>query len=346
MVKRDIVVIGSSAGGVVALQELVARLPADCMASFFVVQHVSANGRSILPTILSHAGPLKAKHPHDGEPIAAGMIYVAPPDHHLLLEDKHILIKRGPKENRFRPSIDALFRSAAYTFGSRVIGVVLTGLLDDGTSGMWSIKRQGGVGIIQEPEEALYPSMPRSVLEYVDVDYQLPISEIGPLLYQLTAQPAPTEPEMPAEEADRFKTELRMAAQQYVFDSGFKKLGPPTLLTCPECHGALVSIKEGKLERFRCHTGHAFTASDLLAEISKATEDSLWNTIRGLEEAIMILEQAAKSYDEADNSMATEVIRQKIQHIKDQTGVIREIIVHSEQLSVAVASSKQVFGQE
>ena len=137
-----------------------------------------------------------------------------------------------------------------------------------------------------------------------------------------------------------------MAAQQYVFDSGFKKLGLPTLLTCPECHGALVGIKEGKLERFRCHTGHAFTAGDLLAEISKATEDSLWNTIRGLEEAIMILEQAAKSFNEAGNSIATEAIRQKIQRIKDQTGIIREIIVHSELISGDVENSRQASQQQ
>jgi len=164
MPKRDIVVIGASAGGVYASQDLVASLPEDFDAAIFVVLHVAAHSPSFLPNILKASGALVAVHPNDGEAIASGRIYVAPPDHHLLIEGNRVLVKKGPKENRFRPSIDALFRSAAYTFGPRVIGVVLTGMLNDGTSGMWSVKRLGGVGIIQEPAEALYPSMPASVL--------------------------------------------------------------------------------------------------------------------------------------------------------------------------------------
>ncbi len=176
MAKRDIIVIGSSAGGVLALQELVASLPVGFKVPIFIVQHIPPTSTSMMPQILSRVGLLKAVHPRDGDPIEEGHIYLAPPDHHMLVERDRILIKKGPKENRFRPSIDALFRSAAYNYGSRVIGIVLTGLLDDGTSGMWSVKRLGGLGIVQQPQDAAYPSMPASVLEYVDVDYVSPLA--------------------------------------------------------------------------------------------------------------------------------------------------------------------------
>ena len=162
MAQRDIVVIGASAGGVAVLTELVQSLPADFHAAVFIVLHIPPHSPSVLPQILSAAGPLQAVHPVDGERIQKGRIYIASPDHHLLIEDGHVVVRKGPKENRFRPSVDALFRSAAYIYGPRVIGIVLTGTLDDGTSGLWSIKRLGGVAIIQEPKEAPFPSMPAS----------------------------------------------------------------------------------------------------------------------------------------------------------------------------------------
>src|SRR3954463_2702932 len=174
MTKRDIIVIGASAGGVNALMGLMKTLPADLNASIFIVLHLPPYSPSHLPEILTKNGPFKAVHPLDGEQIQPGRIYVAPPDHHMLVENSRIVVKKGPKENRFRPSIDALFRSAAYSYGARVIGVVLTGLLDDGTSGMWSVKRLGGISVIQLPEDALYPSMPESVQKHVEVDYSVP----------------------------------------------------------------------------------------------------------------------------------------------------------------------------
>lgn len=333
MAKRDIIVIGASAGGVMALKELIATLPADFKAPIFIVQHLSASSPSFLPEILNHAGALKARHPRDGDLIQAGCIYVAPPDHHLLLEADHVVVKKGPKENRFRPSIDALFRSAAYTFGTRVIGVVLTGLLNDGTSGMWSVKRLGGVGIIQEPEDALYPSMPESVLEYVEVDYVVPVARMAGLLVELTQETAPAEPTLTTDEQKRLETEIQIAAQVNAFDMGILDLGKLTPLTCPECSGALVSISEGKLIRYRCHTGHAYTASALLSELTKSVEDTLWSGVRGLEETVILLDQSEKVLAEAGDADGAEQFASKARETRERARRLHEFVYNQERIS-------------
>lgn len=331
MAKRDIVVIGASAGGVLAIKELAASLPATFNAPIFIVQHVASYATSMLPEILNHVGPLKAIHPNDGDPIRAGYIYIAPPDHHLLVETDRVLIKKGPKENRFRPSIDALFRSAAYTFGAGVIGVVLTGLLDDGTSGMWSIKRLGGIGIVQEPDDAQYPSMPSSVLEYVDVDHIVPLAELGALLTRLTTEEStPTPAELASDEKKRLETEVQIAAQKNAFDMGILDMGQLTPLTCPECSGALVRFSEGKLIRYRCHTGHAYTAGALLAEVDKSIEDNFWKTVRALEEAIILLDEAGKASTEGGDMNAAEKFFSKAQENRNRARQLHQFLFQQE----------------
>ncbi|GAB2523965.1 chemotaxis protein CheB [Spirosoma aerophilum] len=333
MIKRDIVVIGASAGGVLALKELVASLPADFSAPIFIVQHVAPYATSMMPAILNHVGPLKAVHPMDGDPIQAGYIYIAPPDHHILVESDRVLVKKGPKENRFRPSIDALFRSAAYTFGSRVIGVVLTGLLDDGTSGMWSVKRLGGLGIVQQPDDAQYPSMPSSVLEYVDVDHVVPLTELAALLYRLTTEEdAPTPPELSPDEKERLETEIKIASQTNAFEMGILDMGDLTPLTCPECSGALVRFREGKLIRFRCHTGHAYTAGALLAEVDKSVEDNLWKSVRAIEEAIMLLEESGRASAEGGDAASAEKFFSKARENRDRANKLHEFIFQQDPL--------------
>jgi two-component system chemotaxis response regulator CheB len=185
---RDIVVIGASAGGVEALQAVAAGLPANFPAAVFVVLHVAPRSHSFLPEILNASGPLPACHAEDGAQIEKGRIYIAPPDRHMIVERHHIHLTFGPKDNHQRPSINVMFRSAAAAYGPRVIGVVLTGQLDDGTAGLWEIKRHGGVIMAQNPEEAAFPSMPLSALREIEVDYTVRISELGPLLSLLTRQ--------------------------------------------------------------------------------------------------------------------------------------------------------------
>jgi two-component system chemotaxis response regulator CheB len=190
-------VLGTSAGGVEALKILVGGLPHDLPATLFIVLHLLPERPSGLAQILSWAGPLPATQAVNGEPITQGHIYVAPPDHHLLVEPGHVCCTHGPKEHRFRPAVDVLFRSAAYAYGPRVVGVVLTGMLDDGTAGLWAIKDHGGVVIVQAPQEALWASMPQNALQQVAVDYCLPLAEVAPTLVRLSATPTPEERAFP-----------------------------------------------------------------------------------------------------------------------------------------------------
>jgi two-component system chemotaxis response regulator CheB len=339
MAKRDIVVIGASAGGVYALKALAASLPADFKATIFVVLHLSPHSPSYMPEILNHSGPLIASHPKDGEPIQQGHIYVAPPDHHLLVEYDQVIVKKGPKENRFRPSIDALFRSAAYSYGPRVIGVVLTGLLDDGTSGMWSVKRLGGLAVIQEPEDALYSSMPDNVLLNVDIDHQVPITKLASLLCELVNETVPDKASPMDVDMNRMETEVNIAAQENAFELGILNLGDLTPLTCPECNGALVSIKEGKLVRYRCHTGHSYTASTLLADVTTSVEESFWKAVRSLEEAVILLEQSARQFAEGGNEAAAKQFEQKARETRERAAKTRNFVFQQEKLSEDIANN-------
>jgi two-component system, chemotaxis family, protein-glutamate methylesterase/glutaminase len=206
---HDIIVVGTSAGGVEALQILVGGLPCYLLAEIFIVLHVAPTSPSFLDEILTRAGPLPATQGVDGELITPGRIYVAPPDHYLLLEAGHVRVTRGPKENRFRPALDGLFRSATYAYGPRVIGVILTGALDDGTAGLWAVKDRGGLAVVQAPLDALHTSMPQSALRHVAVDYCMPLAKLAPILVRLATEPAPTEGGFPVSKCWPLKHRLR-----------------------------------------------------------------------------------------------------------------------------------------
>ncbi len=340
MANKDIIVIGASAGGLNAMMELVRQLPADFPASVFIVQHISPSSPSYLPQILNRDSPVECLHPKDGQRIEKGKIYIAAPDHHLLIEKNSILVKKGPKENRFRPSVDALFRSAAYNYGTRTIGIILSGLLDDGTSGLWSIKRLGGTTIVQSPDDALYPDMPVNALEYVEADHILPVSKIGSVLVTLIAEPAPQQPDVPHEDIERLATELQIASQTTDTDMPSLKLGIPLSLTCPECNGALSRIEENEIVRYRCHTGHAFTESALLADITKCIEEDLWKAIRGLDESILLLEEMSGRSN--GKEWAAKALHQKISDARKHSEAIRKTLVNTEQLSGDTITTRTV----
>jgi two-component system, chemotaxis family, protein-glutamate methylesterase/glutaminase len=327
------IVIGASAGGVEALKELVARLPADLPAAVFVVLHIPPFVASNLPAILARAGPMPAVHPRDGQPVEAGVIYVAPPDHHLLIEGERVAVKKGPKENRFRPSIDALFRSAAYVYRARAIGVVLSGALDDGTSGLWTIKRLGGVAIVQQPNQARFETMPRSALENVEVDHTVPATEIGALLVRLIGEQSAPGTLMDNEVGSRIATEVSIAADDAAFQKGVMALGQLTPFTCPECHGALVRIAEGKLSRFRCHTGHGYTDSALLEAVMEETGEMLWQVIRSLEESSMLLDHMGRHLETAGDPERARAFLAKARQIEKRSRTFHEAVRDHESLS-------------
>jgi two-component system chemotaxis response regulator CheB len=342
-IKRDIIVIGSSAGGVKSLIEFVKGLPHDFPGSIFITQHIAPYTESVLPDILSMMGPLEAVHPQDGQRIEPGKIYVAPPDRHLLLEKGKILVTRGPKENRFRPSVDALFRSAAYVYGPRVIGVVLSGYLDDGTSGLWSVKRLGGLAVVQDPEDAAFPDMPANVLEFVEADHVVPIAELAALLNKLTNEPAPPKLKIKKEDLEKLEIELAIARHDDAFRMGIIEKGELTAFTCPDCHGALTKLIEGNLIRFRCHTGHAYTISALLSEVTESVESTMTQAMRGLEETNMLLEQLGRHFEEADKKEVAAIFFQKAQEMAKRSRIIHDSIFNHQLISADLQHHKGNF---
>lgn len=280
--RRDCVVIGASAGGVEALRTLVSLLPTDFPAAVLVVLHVPAIGTSALPAILNRAGPLNARHAVDGDPMTPGQILVAPPDQHLIVYDGAVTLSRGPQENGHRPAIDVLFRSAARAKGSRVIGVVLSGALDDGAAGMLAVSARGGGCLVQAFDEALYDSMPRAAWAAAENTEILPVSELAGRLTELVEEQG--HPADPAPPSNLMQTETAMADLDPEALHDPDRPGRPSGFACPDCHGALFEITEGTLLRYRCRVGHAWSAESLVARQTVDLESALWMALRSLEE--------------------------------------------------------------
>lgn len=293
MLNRDLVVIGASAGGIEALQQICRQLPADLNASVLVVVHMSANSGGTLPRILSRAGALPAVCPADGETIAKGRIYVAPPDRHMIMDGETIRVIKGPRENRHRPAIDPTLRSAARSYGRRTIAVVLTGSLDDGTSGLMVICAAGGEAVVQDPETAMFPSMPTHALKRVPDAIVAPLSEIASVITRLVAEELSdaTEAEFVAMDAHRREAERSEYHMPEVEDEIHS--ANPSSFGCPECGGVLWEIDQEGLLRFRCRVGHAYTAMHLRAEQRHALESALWSALRALEESAALYHRMA-----------------------------------------------------
>jgi two-component system chemotaxis response regulator CheB len=300
---RDIVVIGASLGGVETLPRLVADLPADLPAAVLVVQHIAADAPSFLAERLDAAGPLPAKPAINHELLRPGRIYVGVPDHHLMIEGDQVRLSRGPKESHARPSVDVLFRSAAYSAGPRVIGILLTGLLDDGTAGLWAIKDRGGSAIVQSPAEAVHPSMPRSALRHVKVDYTLEIADIPNVLRSLTRERIEIKER---DVNDKLEIETRISLEENPLDRRVRGIGTPSFYTCPDCHGSMVAIEEGSIRRFRCHTGHAYTGRALLDRSLPVIEETLWSALAQAEERESLLRELAEQRRSQEPQTAAE----------------------------------------
>jgi two-component system chemotaxis response regulator CheB len=302
MTQRDIIVIGASAGGVEALRQLVGGLPSTIRASIFVVLHLPASEKSRLPEILAAAGRLPAAHAKDEEPIRPGRIYVAKPNLHMLLKHDRVKLWAGPKENYSRPAIDPLFRTAAETCGSRVIGVVLTGLLDDGSGGLIDIKKHGGIAVVQDPDDAPFSSMPENALKRDHVDYCVRVSEMPGLLAALVS----------GARIETSKEEIPMPDEAYSH----------TDLTCPECRGPLSERSDGGLMEFRCRVGHVYSLESAIAAHSDTEERTLWSGVVALEESASLLRKAAAHVrpDKAERMIA------RADSALEKARVIREML--------------------
>jgi len=332
MPNNHVVVIGASAGGIEALRVVVAGLPRDFPAPIGIVLHMAPQSPGLLDAILSRAGHLPAVSIRDHARLKPGHIYVAAPDRHMLLEPGVVRATKGPRENRFRPAIDPLFRSAAQVYGPAAIGVVLTGNLDDGTAGLWTIKQLGGTAIVQDPADAMFPDMPRSAITHVAVDHTVPLNEIAPLLVRLTGETiAPPTPPAPR----TVEVEMKIAKEENPVAAGIEQIGAPSPYACPECHGVLLQLKEGNRVRFRCHTGHAYSAESLLAAVDEGIEASLSVAIRTLEEGRLLLcglaDHLASAHDDAG---AAKALVERADEARRQAEVIRKVALDREPLGV------------
>ncbi len=301
MPKQDIFVVGASAGGVEALQQLVSQLPADFPGALFIVLHIPPRAQSYLPQILGRSSRLPVIHAPDGSKIEHGQIYVAPPDHHLLIERDHVHLSLGPKEQHHRPCINVLFRSAALAYGEQVAGVILTGELDDGTAGLWEVKRRGGIAIVQNPEEATFPSMPVSALREVEADYIIGVRVMGELLARLARDGA--RHKGPEIEATNMKPEI-------------------VDLTCPDCRGTIWEVRRGNGKEYRCRVGHTFSPRSMLSEHFSAQEKALYGAIVTLEEGASLATRLADQFEAPLNQR----LRSEASQRQTQADAIRKIL--------------------
>jgi two-component system chemotaxis response regulator CheB len=327
---RDIIVVGASAGGVEALCEIASGLLPNLPAAVFVVLHLAPEATSVLPRILERAGPLPAAHPADMQPILPGRFYVAPPDRHLMIGPGVVRVVRGATENRHRPAVDPLFRTAARTYGPRVAGVILTGGGDDGTAGLLEVKRSGGIAVVQDPEEAFCPRMPRSALEFVEVDYRLPLREIAPLLARLCRMP--TDPcgtrdrPRPMMEPDSLSPSIE---EEISRPENEVMPGPPFGFTCPDCHGHLWEVQDGGLLRFRCRVGHAYTAESLFMGKQQVVESTLWAALNAFEEHGALARRMAAHARERGHDFTAQRMDLRAEEAAQHAGVLRDLLTQA-----------------
>lgn len=321
--KRSIIVVGASAGGIDVLTQLVRYLPENFEASLFITVHFPSESTSLLPQILSRISKLPARHPLQGESILPGHIYVAPPNYHLLVRRGQMHLSQGPRENGHRPAIDTLFRSAAHSYGRQTIGVVLSGMLDDGTAGLAVIKSRGGVAIAQDPAEATFDGMVRSAIAHVRVDYILPVEAIARQLIQLVGEKLEDDKAMP----DEIMNEADLVFQDKTEREDGQHANSPTPITCPDCGGVLWELREGASIRFRCHVGHAYSADSLVAEQTDDVERALWSAIRALEEKAALARRMAAQARRSARSLSENQFVARAEEAEHHANMVRQVVM-------------------
>jgi two-component system chemotaxis response regulator CheB len=320
---RFIVVIGASAGGSLVLPDLLTQLSVDMNIAVFIVLHVSKKsvGNMLVERLQKHTS-FKCKLPRHNETIKSGHVYVAKPDHHMMVKGEKILIGKGPMENRYRPSIDALFRSAAVEYDSFTIGIILSGMLEDGASGMMAIKRSGGTCIIQDPDQAKYPDMPLSVARHFKPDFSVPVEKMGEAISKsLTKSIKKTK--IP----DELVKEAFIAEKVYVGIDKVQEIGTNSLYSCPDCGGGLWEIDSNGEKSYRCHVGHAFTEQALVGAMETTTETALWTALRIIEERKNLLKGLAAR--EKGRQNVNDHYKARIAELEKQTEQIKKVLFNT-----------------
>ena len=329
MAGQEIIVVGASSGGIEALKELVRGLPSGFPVSLFVVCHFPAGARSALPEILSRAGPLLATHAEDGEPFYPGHIYIAPPDWHLMVgPDRRIRLSKAARENRHRPAIDPLFRSAARHYGPRAIGLILSGSLSDGVAGLLAIQMAGGLTIVQEPNDAIIADLPRNAIRVVSADHVAPAADLAALLTSIVQQeiaPNRSSPMSDPINAMQDVVEHDMAQQ-----SRDERQGQVSVFTCPECGGALWQVRQQELVQFRCHVGHVYNGEVLLAEQSEALEAALWTAVRTFREQSILASQLAHRVRAAGNVDSADRFAEQSRQAARYGSLIQQLLLNGD----------------
>jgi two-component system chemotaxis response regulator CheB len=319
---RDIVAIGCSAGGVDALPRILQQLSPDLGAAILIVQHIAPTSTPHLAAILGRTSRLSVDWAEQGAQIVPGRVYVAPPDAHLLVTDGHIRLTKGARENHSRPSIDKLFRSVAAEYAGRVVGVLLTGMLDDGVAGLRAIHEAGGVAIVQDPADAAFAELPRRALVAFDPDRVLPIDAIGGAITAIVGERAS------AVTAPRdLALEARIDREAPASPEMMGELGTQTAMSCPECHGPMWQVGDEAVRRFRCYLGHAVTARELLHASAAEVESALWSAVRALNDRATTLETLATDAARVGNHQSAETYASRARETRQQAELARRFML-------------------
>ncbi len=332
--RHDTVVVGASAGGIDALSSLLRDLPDDLAAAVLIVLHIATDAGGLLPRLLANGSRLPVRAAEDGAPLVMGEVRVAKANCHLIVEPGVMRVVRGPRENRFRPAIDPLFRSAAWAYGPRVIGVLLSGMLDDGTAGLWAIKTCGGIAVVQDPDDAAYGAMPRHAIDALPVDHCVPAARMGALVAALVREPAASEV-VRGPDSLRLETSMMRQLQPDEIPT-MDRIGKLSPYTCPSCHGSLWEIFDEHVLRFRCHTGHAFSAPSLGDEIDVGVEDALFGALRALEENARLSRTIAERSRTGKREAVAAIYDDKASECERNADVIRNLL-HRSQMARADA---------
>jgi two-component system, chemotaxis family, protein-glutamate methylesterase/glutaminase len=318
MANRDIIVIGGSSGATAPLKAILGRFPPDLPAAVFVVLHIPTRSIGLLSTVASAAGPLPARQAEDGMAIAPGNVYIAAPDHHLIVTEGRIRLGRGPRENMAR-------RSAAMTYGARVIGVVLSGFLSDGAAGLNAIKRCGGTALVQDPEDATADEMPRRALEATVADLCIPGAKLGDVLSDLARQaPGPAVPVPP-----EIALEVDIAMGERIDSDVLRKFADPAALTCPGCGGVLSMVRAGHPLRFRCQVGHAYTADIVAKEQEGRADEALRVALRIIEERAELVARMGEEGRQSGRRAVAEMYEERAREYREHADTLRKALLRS-----------------